>query len=179
MKLPTDLLILDAIYERYDGTFRDFTRDEPTRNWHDLRPGRRYESPRRRGQRSFLELAEVAGERLGEGRADAFAAPAQLGAGLAAEAQEGAGDGAGLEDRARDLVLRRRRRGRAVLVADLLEATGGDEGVDGVPAAMGGLSAAVRAVEAWPAPGYPLDGRPALEADGLHAPRVTALSPVS
>ena len=107
----------------------------------------------------FLELAEVAGEGLGEGLADALAAPAQLGAGLAAEAQEGAGDGAGLEDRARDLVLRRRRRGqRAVLLADRLEAAGGDETVDGVPAAMGGLPAAVRAVEAWPAPGYLLDG---------------------
>ena len=72
------------------------------------------------GQHSFLELAEVAGEGLGECLADALAAPAQLGAGLAAEAQEGAGDGAGLEDRARDLVFRGRRRGqRAVLLAEL------------------------------------------------------------
>ena len=45
-------------------------------------------------------------------------------------------------------VLRGRRQGEgAVLVANLLEATGGDEGVDGVPAAVGGLPAAVRAVD--------------------------------
>ena len=72
----------------------------------------------------FLELAEIAGEGLIEGLADALAAPAQVGAGLAAEAQEGVGDGAGLEDRARDLVLRRRPRGQgAVLLADRLLST--------------------------------------------------------
>ena len=116
--------------------------------------------PRRaHGRRSFLDFAEVAGEGFGEGRADALAAPAQLGAGFVAEAQEGAGDGAGLEDRARDLVLRgRRRRQHAVLLADRLEATGGEETAGSVPAAVGGLSAAVRAVEAWPAPGYLSDG---------------------
>jgi len=84
------------------------------------------------------------------------------------------------EDRARDLVLRRRRwRQGAVLVADRLEAAGGEETAGGLPAAVGGLPAAVPAVEAWPAAGCLLDGRPALEADGLHAPRVGAPSPVS
>jgi len=85
------------------------------------------------GRGPFLELAEVAGEGLIEGLADALAAPAQVGAGLAAEAQEGAGDGAGLDDRTRDLVLRGRRRGQhAVLLADRLEAAGGEEAVGGV-----------------------------------------------
>lgn len=32
MNLPTDLEILNAIYERYYATFQEFTREEPSRN---------------------------------------------------------------------------------------------------------------------------------------------------
>jgi hypothetical protein len=74
------------------------------------------------------------------------------------EAQECAGDGAGLEHRARALAFRCRRRAHGTVpLADRFEAFGADEFVDAVPAAVGGLPAAVRAVEACPAPGRLLD----------------------
>ena len=85
----------------------------------------------------------------------------------------------GLTDSSRKLARQGLRGKRWWLLANRFEAAGGEETVDVVPAAVGGLLAAVRAVEAWPDPGFLLDRRPALEADGLHVPRAAAPSPVT